>query len=168
MGKKKLQPTYTTTKKRKLRKTATKGKKRQEKVESEKIEKGVTEICSSFQNILEFTGQPAVVDDKTTNFLNDCGLANAECKRSKHKRTKRTKKNRNKTYSMLKLLESLPEVDPTNNTQETSSSILHNLPVKIVKPDFAFNQRDSKKFYKRILKKERSKSRKAKRAQEYD
>ena len=170
-------------KRRKKIKKSVRCQKRADKREKQKTERGLSDICSNlvklgidqgklknFVNSDRDQKQPKEFDkssanedlllNSTSRFLLDNGLNLSEMTlRSKNKnRKKGSKKKTQKSFSMVKLLSSLPEVDEeSEDTTETS------LPVTITKPSsFQFNQRDAKKFYKKIIRKERTSSRKLK------
>jgi hypothetical protein len=99
--------------------------------------------------------------NSTSQFLIENGLSLSKLTRQSkiRNRKKGSKKRTLKSFSMVKLLSSLPEVDEESEdtTAETS------LPITITKPSsFLYKQRDAKKFYKKIIRKERSSSRKSK------
>ena len=120
------------------------------------VEKGLSEICATLSQL-------EVHKESATNvFLQKNGLsANSiadPAKERKKMRCRRTKKSRNKNFSTLQLLAALPEV--SEESRDTNNqNVAQQVPVKIVNKDFLYSQRDSKKLYKKILRKERSKQR---------
>ena len=141
------------TKTKKNKKRSKRKKKPTDKTES--TEKTVNDLCATLEQIGIETG-PSTATDK---FLEKNGLEGSQIKRKKKTKSKRSFR---KTFSMLKLVSSLPKDSET--TPSESSVDVENLPFKVVSnQDFLFQQQDSKKFYKKIIRKERSRARKSKR-----
>ena len=141
------------TKTKKNKKRSKRKKKHNDKTES--TEKTVNDLCATLEQIGIETGSSTA----TEKFLEKNGLEGSQIKRKKKTKSKRSFR---KTFSMLKLVSSLPKDFET--TPSESSVDVENLPFKVVSnQDFLFQQQDSKKFYKRIIRKERSRARKSKR-----
>ena len=90
-------------------------------------------------------------DNATNKFLGQINIENIDevAKVRKKERCRRNKKTKTRNFSTLKLLEALPKVE------EMAESI----PVKLVKSDFYYKQRKSKKALKKMIRRERSKHR---------
>jgi len=141
------------TKTKKNKKRSKRKKKHNDKTES--TEKTVNDLCATLEQIGIETGSSTA----TEKFLEKNGLEGSQIKRKKKTKSKR---NFRKTFSMLKLVSSLPK--DSEATPSESSVDVENLPFKVVSnQEFLFQQQDSKKFYKKIIRKERSKARKSKR-----
>ena len=141
------------TKTKKNKKRSKRKKKHNDKTES--TEKTVNDLCATLEQIGIETGSSTA----TEKFLEKNGLEGSQIKRKKKTKSKRSFR---RTFSMLKLVSSLPKDSET--TPSESSVDVENLPFKVVSnQDFLFQQQDSKKFYKRIIRKERSRARKSKR-----
>ena len=141
------------TKTKKNKKRSKRKKKHNDKTES--TEKTVNDLCATLEQIGIETGSSTA----TEKFLEKNGLEGSQIKRKKKTKSKRSFR---KTFSMLKLVSSLPKDSET--TPSESSVDVENLPFKVVSnQDFLFQQQDSKKFYKKIIRKERSRARKSKR-----
>lgn len=141
------------TKTKKNKKRSKRKKKHNDKTES--TEKTVNDLCATLEQIGIETGSSTA----TEKFLEKNGLEGSQIKRKKKTKSKRSFR---KTFSMLKLVSSLPK--DSENTPSESSVDVENLPFKVVSnQDFLFQQQDSKKFYKKIIRKERSRARKSKR-----
>jgi len=97
--------------------------------------------------------------NSTSQFLKDNGVNLPKSTRPRKNQKRKSKKKAQKSFSMVKLLSSLPKVEEEEAEGTTEAS----LPIIITKPSsFQYNQRDAKKFYKNIIKKERSSSRRLK------
>ena len=141
------------TKTKKNKKRSKRKKKHNDKTES--TEKTVNDLCATLEQIGIETGSSTA----TEKFLEKNGLEGSQIKRKKKTKSKRSFR---RTFSMLKLVSSLPKDSET--TPPESSVDVENLPFKVVSnQDFLFQQQDSKKFYKKIIRKERSRARKSKR-----
>ena len=141
------------TKTKKNKKRSKRKKKHNDKTES--TEKTVNDLCATLEQIGIETGSSTA----TEKFLEKNGLEGSQIKRKKKTKSKRSFR---RTFSMLKLVSSLPKDSET--TPSESSVDVENLPFKVVSnQDFLFQQQDSKKFYKKIIRKERSRARKSKR-----
>ena len=163
MGSKKRNASYKIKKNKK--KSRPKKKKRPVEKDShcKNIEKGLIDICSTLENLAVDSSNSALVkpQNATSKFLASHGLNNSE---NKHCKKRKSKKNIRKTFSMVKLLSSLPKkaTEKPDNGQNPEKKIEIDLPVKLVpSSDFYYKQRDSKKFFKRILRKERSRRKKS-------
>ena len=136
---------------------------KQQKVKIEKYEKGLSDICSNLMK-LDFHPEHDKSLNSTSIFLKENGLSSTEVPchsstESKKRRKRASKKRTQKLFSMAKLLTSLPELDQTPPTTNTDTSI----PITFTKAsNFHYNQKDAKKFYKKIMRKERSSSQKSK------
>ena len=123
------------------------------------VEKGLNEICATLSQ-LEVQKES---EGATNVFLRNngfCGNSIGDpAKQRKKERRRKCKKSRNKNFSTLQLLAALPEIQEPN---DDSKSIVHQVPVKIVNTEFLYSQKDSKKLYKKILRRERSKQRQQK------
>ena len=120
------------------------------------VEKGLSEICATLSQ-LEVQKESATNVFLRSNGIERNSIADS-AKERKKVRSRRTKKSRNKNFSTLQLLAALPDVSDEPRGDE-GQSIAQQVPVKIVKKDFLYSQRDSKKLYKKILRRERSKQR---------
>jgi len=184
MKKKKTQARFklkSTRKEGKRKKKVFKARK-QEKKQQQKIEKGLTEICSNMLNlgidrvkpsnskaskeltsILESKLKLSASDsndqngilNSTSKFLLESGVDSSEVawhSTRLKKRKKSSKKKSQKSFSMVKLLSSLPESDQT-----PTSTVENSLPITLIKPpSFHYEQRDAKKCYKKIIRNDRS------------
>lgn len=165
MGSKRRANAIFKTKSKKPKKKSKRKKRRQEKNASS--DKTVNDLCAILDS-LDFNGLKKLdtspnQTNATSKFLSENNLDSSECKIS---RKRKSKKNIRKTYSMLKILAALPEQPQQipSSTEIVSPKNIEQLPFKIVSNEnFLYRQQDSKKFYKKILKKERSRARKSKR-----
>ena len=153
-----------------------------EKKQQQKIEKGLTDICSNMLNLGIDRVKPSnsqaskeltsILESKlklsasnsndqneilnsTSKFLLESGVDSSEVawhSTRLKKRKKNSKKKSQKSFSMVKLLSSLPESDQTS-----TSTVENSLPITLIKPpSFQYEQRDAKKCFKKIIRNERS------------
>ena len=163
MGSKKRNASYKTKKSKKKSRPKKKKLPAEKDIQCKNIENGLIDICSTLENLAVDPANSTLVKSQnaTSKFLSSHGLNNSVNKRCKKRKSK---KNLQKTYSMVKLLSSLPKntTEEPDNGQNPEKNIEKVLPVKLVpSSDFYYKQRDSKKFFKRILRKERSRQKKS-------
>ena len=163
MGSKKRNASYKIKKNKKKSRSKKKKRPAEKEIQCKNIEKGLIDICSTLENLAVDPANSTLVKSQnaTSKFLSSHGLNNSENKRSKKRKSK---KNLQKTFSMVKLLSSLPNntTEKPENGQIPEKDIEKDLQVKLVpSTDFYYKQRDSKKFFKRILRKERSRRKKS-------
>ena len=162
MGKRRVNASFKTKKKAKKKKSKRQSAKKSDQKKSKlKIENGVNDLCATLHNL----GFDDSVSKKTatSSFLEKSGLSNSVDKSSKSNK-KKSKKTTKRIFSMLKLISSLPKESTSSLPSGGNKTVdIEELPVKIVpSTDFKYKQQDCRKFFKRIISKERSKQRKIK------
>ena len=122
------------------------------------MEPGIDDICSSLTTVVTL-GENST--NATKSFLAACNVKMD--KRSERRKQKKNKKKDRQRFSTLSLLKSLPKIEK-EAVPEPLQKAFDNLQVKPVSSEeFYFNQKDSKKFYKKILTRERKRQRLSKR-----
>ena len=177
MGKQKSKVSYKTksnSRKKSKRKNQCKAStKRKKEVQQPsgllKIEKGLSDICSSLSDIaLDRISGNATSDFLSTNGLNNAEDIQSKSKKNRNKKRRRNQKQKNKAYSMVKLLSTLPAAEFEESSLQNAlpagaASPDLALPIKLVTPatasGFYYDQKDASKFYKQIIRKERCSAR---------
>ncbi len=165
MGRKPHVAFKTKAKKKKSKKDPSKVKlKKANRKEHKRLKRGINEICNSLDTVtFDDDNRPVPA---TSKFLNGCGLSTD--KSQENRKLRKSKRKKAKRYSMLGLLKNLPNIsneeDDKGMSDSVKAAIVDQLPVKPVSSsEFFYSQRDSRKFYKKIIKKERKKQRHSKR-----